>query len=87
MQCPVILTYLIINAYLTLFISWSNPLLHKIILFYVDLWDIIYESPIVYRLINAVHKGNIFDDPFLFQSWNLSQPSFVKDAVNQRVNF
>ena len=29
--------------------------------------------------------GNFFDDPFLFQNWNLGQMSFVDDAMKQRV--
>ena len=39
---------------------------------------------IVYRLIDVALIGYFFDDPFLFQNLNLSQTSFVDDAMKQR---
>ena len=58
------------------------------ILFYVDFWYLIQGClPSSTNSYTGPAHMNFFYDPFLFQNENISQTSFVNDAMNQRANF
>ena len=76
----------ILEKYVHLFKFYSLTLCFMNFILRLFLRYSLWQALFVYRLIVATLIGKFFDDPFLFQNWNLVQMSFVDDGMKQRVN-